>query len=141
MDDSAVMTDDSECRIELTLPLRPEFVSIARLTVSGVANRVGFNIETIEDIKVAVAEVCNRIVSTGCGSSGNYRVVFGIGTGELVITFQSQVKGLECIFTDDADDLGLSIMNAFMDKVEFCPTGTYILSMTKFLKGISGDGE
>ena len=35
----------------------------------------------------------------------------------------------------------MSIINAFMDKVEFCPENeNYILSMTKTFEVISGDG-
>jgi len=48
---------------ELALPLRAEYVSIARLTVSGVANRAGFDFDEIEDIKVSLSEVCNQIIS------------------------------------------------------------------------------
>jgi serine/threonine-protein kinase RsbW len=65
-------------RMELVIPLRAEFVSIARLTLSGVANRAGFDFDTIEDIKVALSEVCNRLIgdaarldaSRGGGSGG-----------------------------------------------------------------------
>jgi hypothetical protein len=49
--------------VELTIPMRAEYVSIARLTAAGVANRLGFDIETIEAIKVSLSEVCNRIIS------------------------------------------------------------------------------
>ena len=44
--------------------MRAEYVSIARLTAAGAANRLGFDIETIEDIKVSLSEVCNRIINT-----------------------------------------------------------------------------
>ena len=54
--------DDST--VILTIPMRAEYVSIARLTAAGAANRMGFDIETIEDIKVSLSEVCNRIINT-----------------------------------------------------------------------------
>jgi serine/threonine-protein kinase RsbW len=131
----------SEDRIELVLPFKPEYVSVARLTVSGIANRMGYDIETIEDIKVAVAEVCNKIVGIGKGSSENYSIAFGVNSTRLEITFYSQVKGMDCIFREADDELGISIIKAFMDSVEFCPDNTYILSMTKSFEGISEDGE
>ena len=52
-----------ETNIELIIPMRAEYVSIARLTAAGVANRAGFDIEAIEDIKVSLSEVCNRIIN------------------------------------------------------------------------------
>lgn len=37
--------------IELKIPAKPEFVSLGRLAVSGVASRIGFSFEAIEDLK------------------------------------------------------------------------------------------
>ena len=42
--------------INLRLPAKPEYVSVIRLTTSAIANRVGFSIDDIEDLKVAVSE-------------------------------------------------------------------------------------
>jgi len=49
--------------IELNIPMRAEYVSIARLTAAGVANRLDLDIDAIEDIKVSLSEVCNRIIN------------------------------------------------------------------------------
>ena len=37
--------------ITMDLPTNPEYVSVARLTVSAISNTIGFNVEEIEDIK------------------------------------------------------------------------------------------
>lgn len=124
-----------EDRIVLVLPFKPEYVSIARLTVSGIANRMGFDIDTIEDIKVAVAEVCNKIVSTANNAAGNYSIAFCVKGIGLETTFYSDASGMDCIFRESDDELGVSIIKAFMDKVEFCPDNSYILSMTKSFEG------
>lgn len=131
----------SKDRIELTLPFKAEYVSVARLTVSGIASRMGFDIDTIEDIKVSVAEVCNRIISAGAETGGTFSTVFEISPENLVITFFSSQDGLKCIFREEEDELGISIINAFMDQVDFCPDDSYILSMTKSTEGVSWDGK
>ncbi len=51
--------------ITLSLPSKAEYVSVARLTASVIANNMGFNIEEVEDIKVAVGEACNNAVLHG----------------------------------------------------------------------------
>ena len=48
--------------VEMTIPAKPEFVGVVRLTVSGIANRLGFNFEEIEDIKVAISEAITNTV-------------------------------------------------------------------------------
>ena len=128
-------------RIKMALPYKAEYVSVARLTVSGIASRIGFDIEIVEDIKVAVSEVCSRIINVAASMDGYYEILFDIFEGELVITFTSDVEKIRCIFDNDDDALGMSIINAFMDKVEFCPgNNNYILSMTKTFEVISGNG-
>lgn len=128
-------------RIEMVLPFKAEYVSIARLTASGIASRIGFDIETIEDIKVAVSEVCSRIICVASGMEGHYEILFDIFEDKLVINFTSGLEKTRCIFDDDDDGLGMSIINAFMDKVELCPlNGNYILSMTKTFEVVSGNG-
>jgi serine/threonine-protein kinase RsbW len=128
-------------KIVLIMPFKADYVSVARLTVSGIASRMGFDIETIEDIKVSVAEVCNRFVGAGSKSADSFKIVFNISAGKLIIIFDSQDKTLKCIFNDSDDGISLSIINAFMDNVELCPDNSYILSMTKAFEGISGNGE
>lgn len=66
------MPIEGETVIELIIPMRAEYVSIARLTAAGVANRAGFDIESIEDIKVSLSEVCNRIISAQSKFNDNY---------------------------------------------------------------------
>ncbi|MCX7923665.1 MAG: ATP-binding protein [Clostridia bacterium] len=121
--------------IELILPFKAEYVSIARLTASGIANRIGFDIETIEDIKVAIAEVCNKILSIGSKTAQNYSIIFKLSQEGLVVEFVCSDKSLKCIFGDENDALGVSIITALMDNIEFCTKNDYILSMSKALEG------
>lgn len=120
--------------VELTVPFKAEYVSIARLTASGIANRVGFDIETIEDIKVSVAEVCNKLINTGSKVSGSFKIIFKVSADSVQITFDCQDKSLECIFNEGENELGLSIITALMDKVELC-ADNHILSISKALEG------
>lgn len=41
--------------IKMEITTNPDYVSIIRLTASGIANKMGFPIDDIEDIKVAVS--------------------------------------------------------------------------------------
>ncbi len=120
--------------IELIMPFKAEYVSVVRLAASGIANRVGFDIEAIEDIKVAVAEVCNKLIKTGSKSTGSFKVIFKISVDSIIIAFDCQDKSLKCIFNGDENEFGLSIITALMDEVELC-ADDYILSISKALEG------
>ena len=124
---------ESNDKITLLLPCKAEYVSVARLTASGVAYRMGYDIDTVEDIKVAVSEVCSRIINVNGKSTGDYEITYEVCTDRLVITFASNSENTDCLFENDEDGLGMSIINAFMDEVEFCPED-HILTMTKYIE-------
>jgi serine/threonine-protein kinase RsbW len=125
---------ESSDKITLSLPCKAEYVSVARLAASGIAYRMGFDIDTVEDIKVAVSEVCTRLIDVSGKSNGKYEILYEIGDDRLIVTFSSDVERAGCIFEDDKDGLGVSIIKAFMDEVEFCPgSRDHILSITKYI--------
>lgn len=49
--------------ISIKLPAKPEYISVARLTTAAIANRLGFSIDDIEDLKVAVSEAGNYLIN------------------------------------------------------------------------------
>ncbi|OPX45378.1 serine-protein kinase RsbW [Ruminiclostridium hungatei] len=116
--------------VALILPMKREYVSTARLTASSVANRIGFNIDEIEDIKVAVAEVCNIILSKVTNGADQYRVCFDIQGNTLRITFTGENIPFDCFKDSLENEYGLYIMKALMDSVELCNNDDSIV-MTK----------
>lgn len=63
------MAEDNE--VLLAMPAGPEFVRLARITATGLANRLGFGWDDIEDLRLAVDELCHAVI----GPSGRVGVV------------------------------------------------------------------
>jgi hypothetical protein len=57
-------------RIELTFPARGDLVVLARLVASAVSARAGFDIEELEDLRVAVNELCMLAMQGSDAQSG-----------------------------------------------------------------------
>ena len=97
--------------VRLTIPAALEFVRIARLTASGVASRVGFDVDEIEDLRVAVDELSSILVDAA-------------GEGELHLAFTSGVDGIEIEGTaqvgsthePEIEDLTRQILAAVVDE-------------------------
>ena len=53
---------DSRHEVKISIPCLPEYVAIIRLAVSGLASRLNFSVQEIEDIKIAVSEICTNAV-------------------------------------------------------------------------------
>jgi len=47
--------------IQITLPANPDYIVALKLAVSAVAERMGFNMDDIQDIKEVSAEGCNML--------------------------------------------------------------------------------
>ncbi len=132
-----VLNKENVC---ISLPSKPEYVSVARMTSSVIANKIGFNIEDIEDIKVAVGEACNNAVLHGCSS--NFNVKFTISHDNVIIEVEDGGRGFdveECPIPDMCNPkeggLGIFIIKSLMDKVEVESSkekGT-IIRMIKYL--------
>jgi serine/threonine-protein kinase RsbW len=50
--------------VELSIPARPELLSLARLAVAAVAARAGFDFEEIEDLRLALDELCAPLIGS-----------------------------------------------------------------------------
>ena len=111
--------------IYLSIPDKPEYVSVVRLTASAIANRVGFNVEDIEDIKVAIAEACTCVLEHDMEVK-NLEIEFCIFDNKLEIKVKNSSilsknrKSFE-IKSDETKEkrLGLFIIKSLMDEVEF----------------------
>lgn len=53
---------DGSARVELVIPCKPEFVGVARLAILGVASRMRFSYDEVEDVRLAVGEACTTSV-------------------------------------------------------------------------------
>ncbi len=48
--------------VELKFPCKPEYVGVARLAILGVASRMRFSYDEVEDVRLAVGEACTTAV-------------------------------------------------------------------------------
>lgn len=143
--------------IELKIPGVPDYLGVARLTVSGVANRMGFSFEEIEDIKLAVGEACSNAVKHAYrAAEGVIQLVCQVHPDRLVIVVSDQGKGLEsepvldqlsplCAGIDieevEEGGLGLYVIHALMDEVDIRTGHGVSVTMTKYVRrdGVAGD--
>ncbi len=112
--------------IKLTIPNKPEYVGVVRLTTSAIACRLGFDIEEVEDIKVAVAEACTNTLEHGLKEKDeNFDIEFTIYEDRLYIVVRDYGEGFDIgqVQEPEVDELkerglGIFIIRSLMDDVE-----------------------
>ena len=89
------MIEETE-RIVISLPATAEYVDIVRLNLYGIASKMGFSYEEIEDMKVAVSEACNNTVLYAYKQdAGKMEITFEILTDALSITVKDEGESFE----------------------------------------------
>jgi serine/threonine-protein kinase RsbW len=97
--------------VRLMVPAALEFVRIARLTASGVASRVGFDVDEIEDLRVAVDELSSILVEAAGGDE--LQLAFTPTTDGIEIEGRTRVTDSR---TPDVDELTRQILAAVVDE-------------------------
>ena len=108
--------------IKMEITANPEYVSIIRLTTSGIANKVGFCIDDIEDLKVVISEACTNAIKHS--SEDRFTIIYSMIENGLTIEIIDNGKGYDrsSVSEPDIDNLkesgmGLFIIESLMDEV------------------------
>jgi serine/threonine-protein kinase RsbW len=72
-----------EGTIELVLPADARLMRLARLVASGVGSAAGFDVEEIEDLRIAVDEGCSALMEAGVDSP--LLLSFEVDSGAVVV--------------------------------------------------------
>lgn len=137
------MTDTIQASVvELTIPSKPEYVGVARLTILGVASRMQFTYDEVEDIRLAVGEACTTAVERAKranATDGEITIRSEIAQDKLTVEVRDNVQ---CSTADseestsdiDEQGLGALLMELLVDefKVEATPEGGTLVSMVKY---------
>ena len=101
--------------VRLAVPGSLEYVRVVRLTAAAVAARLGFDVDEIEDLRVAVDELASVVIEAGSGA-------------EITFTFSS----FDDVFVVDGsasvdrkptlDDLSRQILTVVVDEFEISAT-------------------
>ena len=141
------MTSTATWRVELKIPGRPEFISVARLAVAAVATRMGFDFDDIEDLKVATGEAITNAIQDaqqrGAVGDDTIVVLCLVEPGALVVEVQDQGSGFDPerrrqeLEREELQEggMGLLLIEALCDQVEFKtgPGSGTLVRMTKRL--------
>jgi anti-sigma regulatory factor (Ser/Thr protein kinase) len=70
--------------VRLEVPAAPEFLRISRIMAAGVASRVGFTLDEVEDLRIAIDEVCFSMVGAR-GRTGTIALRYLLDADQLVV--------------------------------------------------------
>lgn len=109
--------------IRMTVPTDSSNISVVRMTASSIANRIGFNIEEIDDVKIAISEACTNVIKHS--KVDTFDLLFNQGTNFIEIEIKdlgvgynlSKLKEPELGANREDRGLGIYIIKMLMDEV------------------------
>jgi anti-sigma regulatory factor (Ser/Thr protein kinase) len=70
--------------VRLAVPAMPQYVRLVRLAIAALAGQLGFSFDAIEDLRIAVDELCYLLIGVD-GQSGSITMRFCDEGGALVV--------------------------------------------------------
>jgi hypothetical protein len=134
--------------VRLVVPAAPEYLRLVRLTAAGLASRMGFTFDEVEDLRIAVDEVCflllddltfDDLFAEPVGGSPAAMTANGAGPRSIALRYRAGPDsiGIEGSTRWDGllaepSELSMQILNALVDEVEItCQDGLLAFRMVK----------
>ena len=111
--------------LKITIPGKPEYLTMVRLAIGSIATTAGFPVDDIEDIKTAVEEACKNVTCHGHDKRADeYEIQCGVEAGRMEITVRDtcECHTLEkankaCRHCPGEGNIALYMMQTLMDEV------------------------
>src|ERR1051325_8351220 len=104
---------DGRDEVQLVVPAAPEYLRLARMTAAGLASRLGFTYDDVEDLRIAVDELCFVLVGTG-GRAGALSLTHCVGGDALTIEGIGHFPPSEAV--EAPSELSQQILAAVVDE-------------------------
>jgi serine/threonine-protein kinase RsbW len=108
------VAEDDEVR--LTVPAMPEFLRLARVTAAGLASRMGFSLDQVEDLRLAIDELCFTLTGSHGRPGGSVEMRYLIGDDYLEVCGEGHFGGAHQ--PPQLSELSEVILSALVDEHE-----------------------
>jgi serine/threonine-protein kinase RsbW len=99
--------------VELRLPAESAYVAVLRMTTAGLAARLDFTLDDIEDLRMAVGEAC-ALVLENADTSGDMYAAFDLSDGSIRVSVSADALG---DIEPDVDSFGWQVLTALTSEV------------------------
>lgn len=124
---AAAHTVDESRTVRLTIPAKPEYITLSRLALTGLARVRPLSDDTLADLKLALTEACSNSVRHAYGDAdGHVEISFELREDRLVVEVADEGAGFDATGAASQRDgeelaeggLGIAIIRSIADEVE-----------------------
>jgi len=100
--------------VELRLPAESAYVAVLRMTTAGLAARLDFTLDDIEDLRMAVGEAC-ALVLEHSDPGGDLHATFDLSDGSIRVAVSADTTTVDA--DPDEDSFGWQVLTALTSDV------------------------
>ncbi|MFN2587261.1 MAG: hypothetical protein ABR613_03950 [Actinomycetota bacterium] len=118
----------------MVIPATPSYLQVLRLVAAGLASRLAFTIDEIEDLKIAVDEL-SAYLTGAQGREGSIEIVFRVEGSSITITGSGRFAPGDRVRTD-LTDFSKMILDTVVDSASLAQANgapTFTLTKSKQL--------
>ena len=111
--------------VRLTIPAKPEYITLCRLALTGLSRLRPLPDETLADLKLALTEACsNSVRHAYADREGSVEILYELHEDRLVIEVLDEGEGFEAEGAEQQAEelseggLGIAIIRAIADEFE-----------------------
>jgi serine/threonine-protein kinase RsbW len=109
--------------VRLVVPASPEYLRLVRLTAAGMASRLGFTFDEVEDLRIAVDELCYHLLGDSddvipSEEPRTMDLIYSAEVDSITITGRTGPSGA----VPEPSDLSEQILDALVDEHEVSGT-------------------
>jgi serine/threonine-protein kinase RsbW len=111
--------------VRLTIPAKPEYITLCRLALTGLSRLRPLPDETLADLKLALTEACsNSVRHAYADQEGSVEILYELHDDRLVIEVLDEGEGFDAREPEQAAEdlseggLGIAIIRAIADEFE-----------------------
>ena len=105
--------------VELRLPAESAYVAVLRMTTAGLAARLDFTLDDIEDLRMAVGEAC-ALVLEHADPQGDLHASFDLSDGSIRVSVSADSTGDADL---DSESFGWQVLTALTSDVDISREG------------------
>jgi serine/threonine-protein kinase RsbW len=125
LDEHVSDTDRGTREVRLTIPAKPEFITLGRMALTGISRLRPLDEETLGDLKLALTEACsNSVRHAYANGEGTVEIRYELHPDRLVIEVVDDGEGFDpSAEREEGDDLvegglGIAIIRSIADELE-----------------------
>ncbi|MGH9078298.1 MAG: ATP-binding protein [Acidimicrobiales bacterium] len=109
--------------VRLVLPAMPEYLRLARVTAAGLASRLDFTVDQVEDLRLAIDELCFTLTGDQGRPGGTVELRYTLGEDFLAVEGTGRFDPGTRTAPAERSELSELILAALVDEHEISGDG------------------